>query len=240
MYLSKHQPHGARHRKVKFIEIADASGSIGGTVTARNRGGLYQRKRVKPTNPQSSYQVSARNRLGTNSQAWRSLTAAQRSAWSALANTLPVRNTLGEPILLAGNQLYNRFNNNLGSVGVSAISDAPTPAAVGSVTAGTLTSTAGTPALSLTLSNTVPAGTKVQVWLTPPLSPGIANVNKYYRLCGSLAAAATSPANLYSLFTGRYGAILVAGQKIFVRIVPINTTTGQAGLPTSASAIIGA
>lgn len=88
--------------------VTQMSGSIGGTVFARNRFGNYARPRTVPVNPQSARQVAARTRIGFLAEQWREspMTDAFRLAWAAYAAGLSMQNKLGEDIVITG---YNAF-----------------------------------------------------------------------------------------------------------------------------------
>lgn len=88
--------------------VVDMSGSIGGTVFARNRFGNYARPRTKPVDPGSARQVAARARLAFLAEQWREspVTAAMRIAWGTYASGISWGNALGEAITLTG---FNAF-----------------------------------------------------------------------------------------------------------------------------------
>lgn len=95
---------------VRWTQISQASGSAGGLVAAKNLGGNYLRKRVKPLNPRSDDQERARSQLASASQAWDTITASQRTAWNDAAKTKTVPNRLGEDSKLSGQQWFCRIN----------------------------------------------------------------------------------------------------------------------------------
>lgn len=227
--------------KMKFGAIVvDGRGKIGGHVASKNRAGAYLRTKVTPVNKQTTYQLEVRNRFTTRSQAWRGLTQEQRDAWNAAVNDYAKTDIFGDLRNPSGFSLYQRLNNNLLIIGESAISVPPLPAAVGEVVCDTLTAKDGTVAesLSLTLEGAVPAGTNVKVFATAPQSAGKSFVKSEYRLIGILAPAATSPADLLSDYQAKFGSTGVAGQKIFVKLQAVNSTTGQTGTPSEASALV--
>jgi len=93
--------------KTKGALLGTMSGSIGGATASRNRGGQYFRQRVVPTNPNSLKQQQVRSIFGGLVNAWvNSLTQAQRDAWSTYANNVPRTNTLGDQLILTGQQMY--------------------------------------------------------------------------------------------------------------------------------------
>ena len=87
--------------------IIQISGAIGGTVFARNRSGNYARARTTPTNPNTQRQDVVRSAVAELSDRWAQvLTAVQRTAWGLYADSVNMKNRLGEVIHLSG---YNHF-----------------------------------------------------------------------------------------------------------------------------------
>lgn len=227
--------------KIKFgALVVDGRGKIGGHVMSKNRAGAYMRTKVSPVNAQTSSQLEIRNRFTVYAQGWRGLTQAQRDAWNASVSDFAKTDVFGDLKNPTGFNLYQRLNNNLVTVGASAITAPPLPASVGEVVASSLTAADGTvaEAISLVMGDDVPAGTAVKVFATAPQSAGKSFVKSEHRLIGTLAAAATTPVNLLSDYQAKYGSTGTAGQKIFVKLVAINTTTGQSGTPSEVQAIV--
>lgn len=106
--------------------IAEARGSIGGTVFSRNRHGAYTRNRSVPVNPNTSRQAAVRLRVEQLQQAWREeLTNAERSAWDDYADGSPVPNRLGQQTKLTGINTYIRTNSLYMQAGGTRIDAAP-------------------------------------------------------------------------------------------------------------------
>lgn len=218
--------------------VVDGRGKIGGHVASKNRGGAYLRTKVTPVNPNTSAQSASRNRLTTLSQSWRGLTAAQRATFNAAVGDFSKTDIFGDVKNPSGFNLYQRLNNNLSNIGVAAINVAPLASAVDTVSIGALTIDVGAgDAMTLALSASVPAGTSLQIWATPGLSPGVNFVKSEYRLLQVAAAAATSPVDIQSAYEARFG-VPVAGQKVFVQIKFVNATTGQASTTQSTSTLV--
>lgn len=107
--------------------LAQASGSLAGTVFSHNRGGQYMRNRSIPTNPSTARQASVREALSTLVYAWsNTLSEAQRTAWTAYADNTPVLNRLGDSIRLTGQQMFVRCGTVRLQAGLSAPTDGPT------------------------------------------------------------------------------------------------------------------
>lgn len=91
--------------------VAEASGSVGGTVFSRNRYGQYTRQRRVPVNPNTAAQGAIRNAFTYITQYWRdTLTQAQRDGWERYAQATPISDVFGDSQILAGNVMFCRFN----------------------------------------------------------------------------------------------------------------------------------
>jgi hypothetical protein len=86
--------------------VGQASGSVGATVFSRNRYGTYTRRRAIPTVSTTSDAMNAKARLSGASQAWGSLTAAQRLSWSNWALANPITDVLGVQQALTGHAAF--------------------------------------------------------------------------------------------------------------------------------------
>jgi hypothetical protein len=225
--------------KMKFGALVVAGrGKIGGHVASQNRGGAYLRTKVTPVNPQSSAQLNVRSRLTGFSQAWSELDEVERLAWNAAVGDFARTDIFGDLRNPSGFNLYQRLNNNLAIVGQAPLRYPPLPSAVGSCFATKLTFALGELSVVVTLSNTVPSDTAVQVWATPPVSAGKSFVKSQYRLITVLDAAATSPADISEAYVVKFGDGAQEGQKVFVKTVAVNTSTGQVSTPSQVSAIV--
>ena len=223
--------------KAKFgMVVVAGSGKIGGHVASRNRAGAYFRTKVTPVNPQSTAQLLVRNRLGTRSQAWRGLTDPQRAAWNAAVSSFAKTDIFGDLKNPSGFNLYQALNNNLVTVGAAAITLPPAVGSVLFVNITSITPAAGTGLIPMVLSAAVPAGTAVKVFATAPQSPGVSFVKSEYRLITTLPAATATPVALGTVYVTKFGNWLV-GQKIFFKLVFVNTTTGQQSLPLQLATI---
>lgn len=227
--------------KVKFGAIVtDGRNKVGGHVFSKNRGGAYMRTKVTPSNPQTSQQAIARNRITTYSQNWRALTATQRAAWEAAVSNFTATDIFGDIKNPSGINLYIKLNSNLSEIAAAAITLPPLPTSVIGPATIALTGAAGTPALSFAWTGgAIPATTAWIVRVTPQVSPGKSFVKNLYRNLVVLPAADTTPTSILTEFNARFGT-LVAGQKVFIEITAVGTTTGIKSTPLNTSAIIAA
>lgn len=228
--------------KAKFGAIVtDGRGKIGGHVASKNRSGSYFRTKVTPVNRQNAAQTVVRNRLSGLSQNWRGLTEAQRAAWNAAVSDFAKTNIFGDIVNPTGFNLYQMLNNNLTRIGEAAISVPPVPSAITDIVIGILSVAAGAGTMSLAYTVGGDAGSEIEVWATPPVSPGKSFVKSEFRLVTSFASNDASPLNMAAAYALKFGSLTgSAKMKVFVKTVAINKTTGQAGVPQIASAIIAA
>lgn len=211
--------------------IVDMRGKISGNVYSKNKGGTYSRTRVVPTNPQTSYQTTRRSILTSLSQAWRGLTAAQRTSWINAVGNYKRINRVGDQINLSGNSLYVSLNKNLQDVGIAANASAPAPASVDTVTVSTFVADTTAQTFILTLGGAVPANTSLKIFVTETLSAGVNSPGTKLRMLTYASATDGPGITMTTEYLARFGAIGAAGSKIFYELVPVNETTGQLGAP---------
>ncbi len=118
---------------------SQASGSIAGITYSHNRGGMYTRARVTPTDPSTERQQAMRTAMATLAAYWgNTLTPAQRAGWNLYGANVPWLNPLGQTIFLTGQQHFNRVNTVRLQILVAIIDDAPVIFDLGTFTAPTL------------------------------------------------------------------------------------------------------
>lgn len=107
--------------------IAEARGSVGGTVFSRNRTGAYTRNRSIPVNPGSVGQDQVRLGLSAANVVWvEVLDDEQRDLWGDYAANVPKTNKVGQTFNATGQNWFigtfvKRFR-----AGLSPVLDAPT------------------------------------------------------------------------------------------------------------------
>jgi len=220
--------------------MADARGKLAGTVFSKNRGGSYVRTKVTPTNPKTNAQNLVRSILTALSQAWRSLTAAQRTAWNAAVGSFPRTNVFGASKTLSGHQLYVGLNAQLEAASAATISAPPVPVGAPGVSVLSGAAAAGAGTFTATFDpDPIPAGSAMIIDATEQVSPGKSNLSNLYRQIQVAAAAAVSPADIAAAYIAKFGT-LVAGQKIGLRARIVNTTTGEVSGSVTAELIVAA
>ena len=174
--------------------LGSLRGSIGDNVFSHNRGGDYVRRRVAPTNPNSTRQQTMRTLLGTLAALWSTtLTPAQRAAWNVWAGLQAKEGPLGNSINLTGINGYIWTNAHLLDAGDTRIDDPPLVVSpTGLLTLSCDISAANT--VDVTFTGTpLAANHKASIFQGLPQS-GAAEPNfKQCRIVGYSAAAQASP-----------------------------------------------
>ena len=215
---------------VRYSLINQASGSIGGVTGARNRGGNYLRKRVKPNNPKTDAQYSARLALAGAASGWRALTDGQRLAWAGYADSLAGQNSVGEEAKPSGFQCFVATNSLRKRLGLSNITTAP-------VTPGRATFTPPTAVeydtgaqdvtldITLTDSWAATAGGVLYVQFGKAVSQGVTYYSSPFQIVAQQVRGASAPSDPLVLASveAPYGD-LDAGANVRVRIGTMDST----------------
>ena len=225
-----------------LLGIGQLSGSGGSTTASHNRYGSYFRNRTIPTNPNSVSQQAVRALFGGVTQAWRTLTESQRTAWSDLAPNVPRTDALGQSYVLSGNALCISVNSLLQAVGSAVNYDAPALDSPPVMTA--LSVVVDVTAIEGMIPTfTVTGGTAnnfIIVRATAPRSPGRDYISRSeMRQITVLAGNAASPGALEAAYEAVFGAGWEAqvGMEIAFEFFPVSEN-GLPGVGLKASAII--
>jgi len=217
---------------MKILDVP-RSGSYQGITSSRNRFGQYVRTRANPVQPRTPYQTGVRSRMATSAADWRALTPTQRQGWSDLGDQMFRTDSLGQTYTLTGLQAFGSVNNNLAAAGEARVTDAPAliePDAIVTVTP-TITTTSFSVAWTPT---PLASGERLFCFASPQRSAG-RGFEHDYRLIAVSAAAGTSPLNILSAYTARFGTP-VAGNRIFVSV--LRYKGGFTSTPLNTSAVV--
>lgn len=218
--------------------VAALSGSVGGTVASRNRGGAYFRMRAVPITSTTPEALASKTRFADASQSWQLLTLGQRNAWQEWANANPSINALGFPKTLSGAQAYIAIAARMAALGDIAITDPPIIPAPD-------------PLITMTQRGDIGAGSVQAEFTASPLaanehlyiraaitsSAGINNVQNLLRLTVRSPAAQSSPFDDQSEIETRL-ATLVVGQTLHVEISVYSATTGLVSGPLRSDVLV--
>ena len=204
----------------------DVRGKIGGIVYSKGRSVHTQRKRVKPMNPQSSYQTLVRSYVRQFSVAWRALDPDNIIAWNEAALQVQKSNVFGGKYHTTGHKLFVAYNVEAFLNGATVQIDLPFTLALPSPVglASIDPDSTGTPKFTVTLDANPTANSDVVVFATPQMSAGISNFKGKFRRIGQYAAAdfANGATDIITEYTDRLGD-LISGQKVAVQVYYTNT-----------------
>lgn len=219
--LSFFRSKGGYQVKIKSQLITQASGSVGGVTASRNKGGLYLRARAIPTNPNTSFQQVIRGFVAQLASLWNdTLTAAQRTAWKAYADNVPLLDKLGDPRVVPPLSHYIRSNVPRLQAGLPRVDDGPTTYNLGDYTPPTITSfTASTATLSLAFDDTDDWANEDDASMLVYGSRGLNATIDYFKgpfqyadsIDGDSTTAPTSPASIVFPFS------YAVGQRVYMR-----------------------
>lgn len=201
-----------------------ASGSIAGLTYSHNKGGMYARARVTPTDPGSAYQTAMRNAFTAVSAAWsNTLTAIQRAAWGTYAANVAMTNRLGETIYLSGQQHYIRANSIRLQAGIPLSNSAPTTYNLGTFTTPTLGEVNENDEFNIAYTNTddwaSTDGGYMLAYQGLPQDSTIAYFKGPFRFMGVLPGATALPPTSPEEFTAAFPCVLGKLQWARLRII---------------------
>ncbi len=214
------------------------SGSQADTTASHNRAGQYYRNRRSPVQPVGSgRRAFVRAAFGSASTNWASLAAVDQAAWASFAAGHPITDSLGQSIVLTGQQMYVRVNTSLLNVGEPLTPTVPASTALPDVTAATFVFDNVTGASIAGFTGG--ASDFVVAAFSRPVSAGIGFMKTFWQPLGAAGYidAASAP---YLLALAPYATefgVVVVGQKIFVRLTPVNQF-GWNGTPVIISVLV--
>lgn len=151
--------------------------------------------------------------MALNAAAWRALTPTQKAGWLSLGLMMTRSDSLGQSYDLNGFLAYCSVNNNNLDAGNAAVSTAPALTTPPDLLTATVTLTAA--AFSIAYTTTpLAAGVRLFTYASPQRSSG-RTFNGDYRLIAVSAAAAASPADIFTAYSLKFGTPVV-GNKIFI------------------------
>jgi hypothetical protein len=201
--------------------FSQASGSIGGTTFAHNRGGMYTRNRVIPTDPQTALQVAVRNAMKSLAAYWSStLDAGQRAAWADYAANVAMTNRLGDQVFLTGQQHFLRSNVARVQAGLSIIEDGPTVYDLGTFTPPAISQVSVASDINIAFTEAdawVNADDAAMIVFTGrPVNPGVSFYKSPFRLAGTVLGNAMTPPSTPATITPAY--TLVEGNNVSIKL----------------------
>lgn len=196
------------------------SGSQANTTASHNRAGQYLRNRRSPViTTRTPKQGILRGKFGSASASWQSLPADLQAAWTAFAHGYPVKDSLGQSIVLTGQQYYIGIQTSLMNAGQPIDTAVPTNTSTPAVDTPTLT-IADDGTITVAVAS-VTVGDFIVVGCSPVKSNGV-NFNKQFSQFAVLTSENLSQ-DITAEYEAQYGAV-GAGRKIFARFKEVNSS----------------
>ena len=187
-------PHPFRRGAIFVPILGNMRGSVGGNTWSHNRGGDYIRRRVAPTNPNSTRQQTMRTILADLASAWSNqLSAAQQSAWNVWAGQQAKEGPLGNSINLSGINGFVWTNSHILDAGDTQKNDPPVVVAPDPLNTFSVDVSAANTADVTFTGTPVIAGNRLVMFMSLPQA-GAASPNfKQCRIVGYSADNQASP-----------------------------------------------
>ena len=217
----------------KYIGLlsSDARGKIGGTVMSRSTAGTTLKGHAVPKKPTTLLQQQSQQGMANAITAWRGLTTIQQTSWVTYAAGVVYTDSLGVGYSPSGLQLYTQAFINARRVGavppatIPGLTFLPPPIfTVGlSYSGGALNITADTG-----------TATYPSIYFAS-LSPPIASSVNYIRSARYRFLRYLIDGNPYSVATAyvrAFGSLPAPGQRVAVKVMPIEPTAFISGATT--------
>ena len=197
------------------IQDVPQTGSLGETVSYKNRYGLIRRRKIIPRDPRTPVQAERRAAFQRARSFWGTLTDEQMLDWDAVAKKRRTRAVLGQSGPLSGYELSVKINVRLAMLGLP-MTPNPTPAPdfPANPTVRLIATNAGG-TVSLKLQVSAKPVQYVLVFGARPQGPGVSYVCDYAFL-GVLPDPDGDLIDITGLYVAKYGPPPV-GKRIFIQ-----------------------
>lgn len=226
--------------KIKLGQVvAQASGSVGGTVFSRNRFGPYIRNRSIPVQPESGKQLARRAALSAASAQWSTLVANVRKAWLVWAQNNPIVDALGDKRTLDGHQAFTMLATRLLGWGWNMPTTPPIIPVPVEITGVSMVASAATGEVTYTFAPT-PLAANCHLWISGCKTP-TASVNYIKNLLRWMDSSNAAQTSTYVQTNfGTIAGTLVSGDNLIARVAVCDHTTGLLSVPRECRVICGA
>jgi hypothetical protein len=233
---------------IKYGSLVTAgSGRIGGHYLSNSLGGATiasnpRRNKSSNANQQNNYRAA--NVSGATVpegliyvvRKWKTLTVAQKAAWSAAAPNFPTVNKLGVPVKPSGYHCFVHINYGV-YMNNGTITTTPPINEIGQLPIAFTISTCSSTVLTLNLSGTVPDGYLAYIKCTRSMSAGIKPNSSSFTLCETIDAGSTGSNAIFTAYNRTFGAP-ITGDTLWVEIRLSSLTTGLVGQPYIVGSVI--
>ena len=214
-------------------------GKHNGSVHSANSSGAYVRIKGTKVNPNTPSQQNVRNSFTANSKAWGNLSDAQRTQWNEYAKSVTITNVFGKVVPPTGFNYFMMLQGNLAAISQAGTQVPPGPVNIPVITGLSGSANATSEEVILTFSGLIDPNVNYQVFATAPQNPGVSFVKNQYRQITVFNDTTTSPTDISEAYGSKFGDVLRAGKRIFIRLWAIHKTTGVPGEQVECSMLIG-
>jgi len=234
------ESEAAKHNKIMIAKPSIAFNDFAGTakeVTARTVNGRNVLSvRAKQSKVVTPAQANSRNQLSRISREYKQLSDSQMRAWEALAQRLKGISYFGKAAEMTGHNAFVRLNVNRVLAGEPILENAP--ASVISIPNATYRLAVVSPSMVVFQGiKHQPAPLKLVVKMSAAVSPGISNGWSKTVIISPNTEDDWGEADLTTFYTNTIGVTPAVGQKIFIKVYWMDTTTGFAGTENRYSVI---
>ncbi len=217
--------------------MVNGRGKLGGHVAQKGTYGNVLRTKVSPINRRTVPQQNRRAGIAELSRDWGTLTEVERTSWNNFAKTNPVTDVFGNAMNLSGFNMFCKVNLNFDTVGLPRSKQDRKDRREYRRVYRALASGA-TDGFIIDSPTPIDPGTKIALYATPSISPGLSSGGSRYSQIAILSDADTFPHDIATEYALVYGPIVAVGEKIFIKLVQISDVSGFAAPPVIASTII--
>lgn len=193
-----------------------------------------------PVNPSSVRQQVVRSRFGNLAQVWRTLSAAQRTAWNTQAVGITLVDALGQQYNPSGQQLFVGINQNRVMLGLAQVTTPPAQQTAAVITSASATIVGSTGVVTVTFAPAIAASSFYVLRATAPMSAGKTFFSRsLFKDLVVLDNSDTSPYVATTDYAAVFGSIAAgdATKKVALQLVPFSSN-GWRGVPFEFTSII--
>ena len=218
------------------IAFGGFSGSAKGVTARQVAGRTILSVRAWPTGATTNAQVGRRASMSKISKSWKLLTNEQMQEWDRLAEHTSGQSTFGQKAELSGMNLFVRLNVNRAMAGEDLLSNAPE--SVEALPQADYRLVVVSPSMVVFQGiKHQPAPQKLVVKMSASMSPGITNGWNKTVIISPDTEDDWGEADLTTLYTKIIGITPEVGQKVFIELYWMDTTTGFTGEVSKGSVI---
>lgn len=213
--------------RIIYTALVDhIAGSIQGTTFQRNAYGYTIKGKPNMVKPNTSRQNRRKRSFSGASQAWRTLSDSDRSAWDAYANAFPIPSRKNPSAYLSGVAAFIRWHGVQWQDDSVVLNNPSGAQGTTTVVSQELVIFTGDLYVLLDIVDTE-GPWQAFVYLSRPLQPTQAFLKSWQRYIITLDSSTWPETNITTRYTSIFGSIPAIGDLIGFQTVMLNTTNGQ-------------